>query len=179
MNIKDVFPETMSVQVEVTPYARRQLVQVSALCNALWNQVRQQGALPLAEEARTAQLEQVIASDPAFDAVPRSVFVHVFNSLRDSWQQYQQAQQDFADHRRPDQPPVPGERPTELFFPLHYSQDSFAFDQDHRLRLRNAQDPIDIELPQGDYGQPDSVLILHHPESDTFRVELNPHLYRA
>lgn len=173
LHLKRIFPDSLTLELKLSESLTQQLWQISRLCARFWNYALER--FTQQEAGSPAPDLQELKNHPDFRLVPLSSLQRVLDNLQEAFDQYHQAQQDYAASRRADRMALPGTYPENQFFPLFFSQDFLHLEAEEScLKLRYGDRWIDLELPQGNYQKIHSILIMYHPDSERFAYELNP-----
>ncbi|PKL75924.1 MAG: hypothetical protein CVV27_12870 [Candidatus Melainabacteria bacterium HGW-Melainabacteria-1] len=176
MHLKRVFPDSLTLETDFDAPIRDTLWEISRCCIRIWNLALEQRRQDIQGVNTREQLYQdLVAGQPAFQGLARSVIERVFWSLDEAFEQYQQTQADFDAHRRPDMIAPPRPMSEADFFPLYYSSEFLRFNPDKNcLEISHQGGWLELELPRGDYHKAEAVIIMYHPERQHFQVEFNP-----
>ena len=187
MDLKRVFPDSLTLEMDPDDATEQKLWEISRLCVRLWNAtLSRQQQTGQAETHNEDSLTEILAQDPELKRPARSVLKRVLWSIDEANAQYQQAQQDLADGKRVGLPMAPHEQNPDVFFPLHFTSEYVRLKTDTNvleLSHDGAWFPVEqspdgasfpVQLPQGDFHKIEAVLIMHQPDRQHFAFEFNP-----
>lgn len=185
MQLKRVFPDSLTIEINIPAAVQDRLWEISRQCCRFWNAALQARIDDRLEQPDSTQatLNQLIEQDPTFAPMARTVLERVLWTLEEAFAQYHQAQQDYQAGRRPDSPAYPAEHAVTDFFPLYFAEQYLRYSSsDNRIDLRDGQDWIGLDLPHNDVHREgmgvglkiDAVLLMYHGDSQRFKLEINP-----
>ena len=175
MQLKRVFPDSLTLEIDPEPQIVDKLWDISRQCARLWDlALEERRRQPESPGTREKTLQHLIAENPDLATPARSVYERVLWSLDEAFEQYRQAEEHFNAGRRGDMPAPPGPHPETVFFPLFFSKEFIRLDQPNCLELAYGDEWIPLQLPKGDYHKAEQVLIMYQPDRKHFEVELNP-----